>query len=95
MNYSSVHDGDLFSDILEPSPVDHLPLPGSLLPMSLTARFALDWLRASATRPPLVRIRCLQQHEESNAIDESLMLCAVRTLVALNHACITRHPSPG
>ena len=85
---SSVHDADIFADVAELPPVDCLPLPGSILPISLTAQFAIDCLlRASAVCPPLVRMKCLQQrHEEPDVVDEVLMLCAVRILASTHKA---------
>jgi len=94
--FCSVHDGDRFSAIPELPPIDCLPLPGSTLPISLTARFAKDsLLRASASRPPLLRIACLQQRQDgSDVIDQVVMLCAVRPLTLMQEHPI-HHASPG
>jgi hypothetical protein len=96
----SVHDGATFADIPDLPPVDLLALPGSILPISLTARFAKDnLLRASVACPPLLRIGCLQQRQDgSDIIDEIDMLCAVRTLALvqdLTQRHATRHTSTG
>ena len=82
--FRSVHDAETFAAVPELPHVDCLPLPGSTVPISLTARFAMDCLlRASASRPPLIRMRCSQQHlEEPGVNDDVLMLCAVRILAA-------------
>jgi hypothetical protein len=89
----SIHDGDTFSDVPELPPVECLPLPGSILPVSLTAQFPKHvLLRASAACPPLLRIRCLQHHyEEPHRVHEVLMLCAVRTLLKMLEGCLPSH----
>jgi hypothetical protein len=81
----SIQDGDTFSDVPELPPVECLPLPGSILPVSLTAQFPKHvLLRASVACPPLLRIRCLQHHyEEPHRVHEALMLCAVRFLLKM------------
>ena len=91
--FSSVHDAETFAAVPELPHVDCLPLPGSTVPISLTAQFAVDCLlRASATRPPLIRMRCSLQHfEEPGVTDDVLMLCAVRILAAFHDEFHSRH----